>query len=266
MRTDLREREQTYYAIFLRLFLIMGLYGLLLMLCGCGGSFVPDARMKTSGNIKLYEQRLEERLKQRYNNLPDYAGQISRVDLVLTHRPEHSVDGRDIRVEFSQLVYDKWGRRVPLLEKEYYIVTFGYGTPKLVRTDPSITIGMNTQSDFSENFPADPTQYKPRTLPHQPKAPAREHAPDTPQAIPDKTANDIPVVPPATEDLVPARITRREPAAQDTSQAQPARRKLPSLLRSLAPSRCFRGRLPRNEIRNLPPLEKKVDDPGNPRQ
>ncbi len=95
---------------------------------------------------------------ERDNNNPEYAGKVARVTVVLSKPPETSFDGTLIRAEFDQLVYDHWGKRLPALEKEYYVVTFGSGGAERVRADPSVRIGLDMEKTYSERAPlaADP--------------------------------------------------------------------------------------------------------------
>lgn len=101
-------------------------------------------------NVNRYAQALQEKLLRRYNNTPPYAGNVAKVQLLPTQDPEVSMDGRKLRMEWSQVVFDSWGKRIPDLEKEYYIVTFGDGKPLMQRTRPTITVGLNNESGYSE--------------------------------------------------------------------------------------------------------------------
>lgn len=102
-------------------------------------------------NITAYQQRLQEKLHHRYNNTPAYNGKVAYVELAFAKQPRVSVDGKEVQVEFSQLVYDKWGNRIPDLEKEYYVVTFSHGNPRLVRTRPSMDVGLYVEGGYSES-------------------------------------------------------------------------------------------------------------------
>lgn len=108
--------------------------------------------------VEDYRQRLEVRLLERYNNLPNYAGNVGRVEVVLSKPIEQSLDGSRLRAEFDQLVYDPWGRRIPKLEEEYFVVTFAAGGARQVRADPSIRVGLDYEKSYSEKMPlnADP--------------------------------------------------------------------------------------------------------------
>lgn len=118
----------------------------------------PPPEPPTPEGVEAYRLRLEERLLERYNNLPQYAGKVFQVSAVLTRPLEVSLDGKFIKAEFDQLVYDIWGRRIPALEKEYFVVTFGAGGALQVRSDPSIRVGLDFERSFSEQAPlaADP--------------------------------------------------------------------------------------------------------------
>lgn len=117
--------------------------------------------------IDEYRARLENRLLERYNNLPGHSGNVGKVTVALSRPPETSLDGTMIRAEFDQLVYDPWGKRIPELEKEYYVVTFGSGGVRNVRTDPSIRVGLNLEKTYSERatLAADPF----KRIPEAPK-------------------------------------------------------------------------------------------------
>ncbi|MCC8179817.1 MAG: hypothetical protein LIP23_02765, partial [Planctomycetes bacterium] len=106
----------------------------------------------------LYRLKLESRLLERYNNLPDTAGKVGKVTILLSKDLEYSLDGKYIKAEFDQLVYDNWGKRMPVLEKEYYVITFGAGGVEQVRADPSIRVGLDMERTYSERAPlaADP--------------------------------------------------------------------------------------------------------------
>lgn len=101
-------------------------------------------------NVNRYARALEQKLLRRYNNTPAFAGQVAKVQLLPMQEPEVSLDGRKLRMEWSQVVFDIWGKRLGELEKEYYIVTFGDGKPMMQRTRPTITVGLNNESGYSE--------------------------------------------------------------------------------------------------------------------
>lgn len=115
----------------------------------------------TPESIEAYRRKLEERLLERYNNLPASAGKVAKVSVVATKPLEVSLDGSLIRAEFDQLVYDVWGKRMPALEKEYFVVTFGTGGVAQVRSDPSIRVGLDLEKTYSERTPlaADPFRH-----------------------------------------------------------------------------------------------------------
>lgn len=118
----------------------------------------PPPSLPTRSEVEDYRQRLELRLLERYNNLPDHAGNVGRVEVVLSKPLEESLDGSRIRAEFDQLVYDPWGRRIPKLEEEYFVVTFAAGGARQVRSDPSVRVGLDHEQGYSERMPlsADP--------------------------------------------------------------------------------------------------------------
>ncbi len=115
--------------------------------------------------VESYRRRLEFRLLERYNNLPEHAGEVGKVSVVLSKPLQPSLDGTRLRAEFDQLVYDPWGRRIPSLEKEYYVVTFSAGGVRQVRSDPSIRVGLNHERTYSEPGPDSDIAERIRTLP-----------------------------------------------------------------------------------------------------
>ncbi len=136
--------------------------------------------------VEEYRSRLEMRLLERYNNMPDHAGNVGRVTVALSKPLQTSLDGTMIRAEFDQLVFDPWGRRIPELEEEYYVVTFGSGGARQVRADPSIRVGLNLEKTWSERAPlaADPFSRVPEDRAFHP-APKPERARQEPQtAVP----------------------------------------------------------------------------------
>jgi len=111
----------------------------------------PREPSPAAKNIMLYRQELEERLKQRYENMSAYHGKIGRVDLIMSRLPRTSLDKSQIEIEFSQRVLNKWGDRIPELEEEYFVITFGDGIPKVKSSKPSIDIGMKHEGGYGEN-------------------------------------------------------------------------------------------------------------------
>lgn len=138
----------------------------------------PPTRME----VEDYRRRLEMRLLERYNNLPDHVGKVGRVTVVLSKPLQLSLDGNMIRAEFDQLVFDPWGKRIPELEEEYYVVTFGSGGAQQVRADPSIRVGLDLEKTYSERAPlsADPFARVPESRAFRP-APAPTRATDVPK-------------------------------------------------------------------------------------
>ncbi len=122
------------------------------------------AEPPTRAEIEAYRSKLEQRLLERYNNLPDHAGQVAKVTVVLAKPLEVSLDGTLIRAEFDQLVYDPWGKRISALEQEYFAVTFGSGGPRQIRSEPSIRVGLDQEAVYSEHapLPADPFKIAPK--------------------------------------------------------------------------------------------------------
>jgi hypothetical protein len=118
----------------------------------------PPEAPPTPAEVEDYRLRLEERLRERYNNLPEFAGRVGRVTVFLARPIKMSLDGKLLRAEFDQLVHDNWGGRLPELEKEYFVVTFASGGAELARTDPSVRIGLDLEKTYSERVPlaADP--------------------------------------------------------------------------------------------------------------
>lgn len=236
---------------------------------GCGGSLIPDKKLEPTGNIALYKMQLERNLLARYNNLPDWSGKIGRVELVIPRAPEHSVNGENVRVEFNQIVYDQWGKRVPDLEKEYFFITFGTGKPRLVRTAPSMTIGLDAGSTYSEDLPIQSGPVvSPRPAYEMPGAstgaPVRtpqpahqpQQRPASPQPMKD-TGTSVPVVPAAPSAIMPRQVTSAPSPEEDTE-----------LIRSMRAPDSIATSTPRAEVLNLPDreasphLQPEIDDFG----
>ncbi len=120
--------------------------------------FIDDSEMPTPEAVEAYRMKLQARLLEKYNNHPLYAGKVGKVTVALSRELQYSWDGRMIRAEMDQLVYDIWGNRLPDLEREYYVVTFGSGGVEQVRSDPSIRVGLDMEKTYSERAPltADP--------------------------------------------------------------------------------------------------------------
>lgn len=159
---------------------------LLLLLCagwllatpGCAPQIAPAVQREEPTNIDLYARELEARLHRRYNNTPRYAGRVAVVNLVESRPRKTSVDGLETQVEWSQIVVDKWGKRIPELEEEYYVVTFGDGLPRRQTTRPSLTVGMHTEGGFSEFESANQGRLK--ALPHRADPRMFDADPDAP--------------------------------------------------------------------------------------
>ncbi len=178
-------------------------------------------------NINRYAAALEENLLRRYNNTPGFAGKVARVRLLADHEPEFSMDRKKIRMEWSQVVFDHWGKRISELEEEYYVVVFGDGKPLMQRTRPSITIGLNNESGYSEfsrvrggdlskmEYVADPTMFDKPTSSSDSLLDDNLNSRDSlnipykqfdidplePHNAPLKEKKNIPVIQPAAEDL-----------------------------------------------------------------
>ncbi|MCX7934915.1 MAG: hypothetical protein N3A66_06610 [Planctomycetota bacterium] len=196
---------------------------LLFCAAGCGEPVFPPAYSKPRGQVETYRRLLAQRLLEKYNNLPDYAGQISQVELFVAQPPLRSVDGKEMRVEYDQIVRDKWGRRVPALEKEYFIVTFGPGAVRQVPVEPSLQIGLKQEEGlYSEQIPV--TSGRVGALRGE-KAAAENAAPQPRILSPlqrkeeAKPEADVPVAPAASEDDLPVRIADREIPRREALQA-----------------------------------------------
>lgn len=109
--------------------------------------YVPAPELE---NVNRYANALEGKLLRRYNNTPGFQNNIAKVQLLPVGKPKTSMDGKKLRMEWSQVVFNIWGERVAELEKEFYVVTFGDGKPLMQRTRPSITVGMNNEGGYSE--------------------------------------------------------------------------------------------------------------------
>lgn len=222
--------------------------GCVLAAIGCVPQIAPATQREEPTNIDLYARELEARLHRRYNNTPRYAGRVALVNLVMTHPPRQSVDGKETQVEWSQIVHDKWGKRIPELEEEYYVVTFGDGLPRRQVTRPSLTVGMHTEGGFSEfestnqgrlkalphradprMFDADPPAPEDGPLRHPPCPPRPEcggcdaYMPGIDAPSLRRTAqahDDVPVIPAVEEHLMPVVIhPQPTPARSVTSDA-----------------------------------------------
>jgi hypothetical protein len=197
-----------------------------------------DGRTEPPDNVRAYMIQLEDRLAQRYNNIPEYAGKVSRVHLVIPSAPKVSVDGRELNYEFDQLVFDKWGERIPTLEKEYFLVTFGDGFPRLVRTDPTIRLGMELAGGYSESMPVNGGRLGQMLNPGT-------NTPETAPKIPSN--NGIPVVPSVPDDAMPSTVITEAENDQYIPRAmQP-------------PSNTQNTRIPHANVRNLPLLEPELE-------
>ena len=193
----------------LALFLTAGL-----ALGGCGEAWLPRGRRTPREDIAAYARALEAKLLAQYRNHPEFGREVARVDLDVVDDIETDVTGRMRRVTFAQLVYDRWGERMPELEGEYFVVTFAPAGVQAARRAPEITVGLNTQGTYSE-LPAGAAAKK--AAPAAREAPAREPAPAAP-------------APPAP--------LPREPEAEETREADaPAPAPLPPVSRAPAPRR-----------------------------
>ncbi|MBN2711649.1 MAG: hypothetical protein JXR97_04345 [Planctomycetes bacterium] len=247
-------------------------------LSGCGGSLFPDERKEARGNVKTYKEQLERNLKQRYNNTQEWAGKISRVELIMPRPPEESLNGEEVKVEFDQLVYDNYDNRVPELEKEYFIITFGSGQPRLVKTDPSLDVGLSNRGEYSESYPLRTGKVGglSRTRPfvnEKNTGPFEELKAQPPVLrVPEMSA---PVVPPAPEAIMPTQLTSSSPAEysmppvasqmvdkQEVKEAEGMvmveEKTAPSLLNAMAAPEQIGTSRPRAEVHNLPDV---MDEP-----
>lgn len=162
--------------------LLLVCLGWLPLTAGCVPQIAPAVQREEPTNIDLYARELEARLHRRYNNTPRYAGTVAVVNLTMTRPPQVSVDGKETQVEWSQIVLDKWGKRIPELEEEYYVVTFGDGLPRRQTTRPSLTVGMQTEGGFSEFESTNQGRLKP--LPHRADPRMFDVDPDAPDEGP----------------------------------------------------------------------------------
>ncbi|MHC4872479.1 MAG: hypothetical protein ACYTFY_11600 [Planctomycetota bacterium] len=136
-------------------FILIYVTSVLLFVSGCGEQLFPSYNKKPYGNIAVYKERLEQRLLHQYKNHPRYGNNIHRVELDVVKDIKSDISGKYRKVEFSQLVYDQWGNRIPELEKEYFIVRFG---PKQMRRlsmpgKQKISVGLNSRGSYSEHTP-----------------------------------------------------------------------------------------------------------------
>ena len=121
---------------------------------GCGESVLPVKKneYKSAGNIEIYRSQLQARLLQQHKNHPLIGEKVEKVDVRIS-RVTNAMNGVDKEVEFTQVVYDRWGHRMPELEQQYYIVHFGLGRPQVRAERPQIVIGMNAGGAYSEHEP-----------------------------------------------------------------------------------------------------------------
>ncbi len=122
---------------------------------GCGEQFVPGYNKKTYGNIKIYKERLEHRLLYQYKNHPLYGKKVAKVVLDVVKDIKSDTNNQYRKVEFSQLVYDIWGDRIPTLEKEFFVVTFGPPSQQKISMPgkEKISVGLQTRGSYSEYTP-----------------------------------------------------------------------------------------------------------------
>lgn len=218
--------------------------GLLLVCSGCMGNHFPYNEVKARGNIDSYRRQLEQSLLDRYNNTPKFAGQIARVELIIPDEPVQSVDKQEVQVEFDQLVYDRWGKRVPELEGEYFMVTFSTGSARLVQTEASLRIGLDKPGGYSERH----------LETGRPRSPAGALLPPR---LPSTTAPQeplVPVVPPAPEEGVRPHPVQDEPA--------PRRDMMQAMTGPAHPRIGSPAPLPRANVRQVPAQPIPLDPPA----
>jgi hypothetical protein len=123
------------------------------ILSGCGEGLLTNAHKTVYGGMEIYKERLEAKLLRQYKNHPEFGRNVNKVKLEVVRDIKSDESGKLRKVEFSQLVYDIWGERIPELEKEYFVITFGpqemaYRNYTPVR--PKINVGLNTRGSYSE--------------------------------------------------------------------------------------------------------------------
>ncbi len=79
----------------------------------------------TFATLEQKKETVEADLLDKYNNWLASAGQIGRVEMVLTKPVRYARDGTWVRAEFNQIVHDIYGRRLPDYETEYYVIVVG---------------------------------------------------------------------------------------------------------------------------------------------
>ncbi|MHC4886810.1 MAG: hypothetical protein ACYTGH_17170, partial [Planctomycetota bacterium] len=131
----------------------------LAVLTGCGEGFMPGAHRKPYRGMEEYQARLEAKLLRQHRNHPVHGKKVYRVELEVTKDIQIDVEGRQHKVEWAQLIYDHWGNRIPELEKEFFVVTFGSPRDgagpngRIHNVKPSISVGMNAAGLSGEHRP-----------------------------------------------------------------------------------------------------------------
>lgn len=131
-------------------------------LCGClswegGAPAARDARPSAglTPNMKTYKQQLADRLLTQYRQHPELGYRVDRVELDEVGPILADAHGRHRKVEWAQLVYDRYGDRMPELEEEYFVVEFGPERPRVYGGTPRLDIGLKTHSTYSEYQPVE---------------------------------------------------------------------------------------------------------------
>ncbi|MBN1257243.1 MAG: hypothetical protein JXA52_06015 [Planctomycetes bacterium] len=130
--------------------IILALMILIISGCECMG---PPEEQKEEGNIAIYKRQLEEKLLSQYRARPDFGNDVSRVELEATKDILTDETGMHKRVEWAQLVYDRWGQRIPELEQEYFVIEFGPEQYKAYGGEPSVKVGVMARGVYSEHQP-----------------------------------------------------------------------------------------------------------------
>ncbi len=90
-------------------------------------AFKSEVLLKKHGeptfeNLEMEKETIQADLLDKYNNWLASAGQIGRVEMVLSKPVRYARDGSWVKGEFNQIVHDIYGRRLPDYETEYYVI------------------------------------------------------------------------------------------------------------------------------------------------
>lgn len=124
----------------------------MILASGCGETVFLPQKSRVTTNMEIYREQLEARLFRQHRNHPILGEKVEKVEVKVA-KVVDGLNGVDKQVEFTQVVYDRWGARIPELEQQYYVVQFGLGRPRISSDRPQIMIGMSTEGAYSEHTP-----------------------------------------------------------------------------------------------------------------